>query len=247
MEQWGWGKPLYPARFKWGEIGNAPLAEERALWYTMSRQNDKERKATDMEIKIGKDTIIYGDCGSTNIALGTTAEYAYRRYCEIKVQISDLEYESELLVDKYHAEMKKATIPSEFTEIYIEAMFDASGMGEVRRKIFLEKVFSKDFLESQKVEFIKKYRCGYSSYAIGIVLGIGDYEYNIECPQPQNIHAEEDKKRLVGDVKFRVNRIHKSKANEFIRKLECVKFPTYDWKECFAAIEKKVQQDEIPR
>lgn len=247
MEQWGWGKPLYPARFKWGEIGNAPLAEERVLWYTMYRQNDKERKATDMEIKIGKDTIIYGDCSSTNIALGTTAEYAYRRYCEIKEQIRDLEYECALFVDKYHAVMKEAKMPSEFTETYIEAMFEASGKEESLRKFFLEKVFSKDFLESHKVEFIKEYRCGYSSYAIGIVLGIGDYEYNIECPQPQNIYAEDDKKRLVGDVKFRVNRIHKSKANEVVLNLESVKSPTYDWKECFGAIEEKVNQDEIPR
>ena len=190
--------------------------------------------------------IIYGDCSSTNIALGTTAEYAYRRYCEIKEQIRDLEYECALFVDKYHADMKEAKIPAEFTETYIEAMFEASGKAESIRKIFLEKVFSKDFLESHKVEFIKKYRCGYSSYAIGIELGIGDYEYIIECPQPQNIHAEEDKKRLVGDVKFRVDRLHKSKTNEFVRELELVKSPTYDWKECFGAIEEKVNQGQRP-
>ena len=182
----------------------------------------------------------------TNIAFGITADYAYELYCAKKKMIADLEYECELLMDKYHAEMKRANIPFCFGEPYIKDMFGENkkkSSVKATRDIFLEKCFSSDFPKKHKIEFVKYSRHGYHSTAIGITLGIGDYEYTIEFPQPQNILDKEVKERLMGWVKFRVDKIHKSKKDEFIKEMEPVQMPTYDWKKCFEAIEADVEKE----
>lgn len=177
----------------------------------------------------------------TNIAFCTTARYAYERYLEKKKMIDDLEYECELLVNKYHSEMQMANIPYQFSENHLRDMFTSSKEFEKIRKcareMFLEKGFSEEFLKKNKVEFVRLEFLGYNRTAIVVVLGIGDYEYTIKFPQPKNIWSDEDKERLVGEVQFRVDRIHKSKKDEFVRSMESVQMPTYDWKECFEAIE----------
>lgn len=182
----------------------------------------------------------------TNIALGTTASYAYERYLEKKKKIHDLEYECELLVDKYHSEMKRADIPFVFSKDILLDMFSKDKKAvKFAREHFLEKCFTPDFPKEHKIEFVNYSRHGYHVTAIGITLGIGDYEYTIEFPQPKNVRDEEDKERLMGEVKFRVDRIHKSKRNEFVREMEPVQMPTYDWKECFKAIEATVEKEEV--
>ena len=112
------------------------------------------------------------------------------------------------------------------------------------REHFLEKGFSPEFLKTHKVEFKSFTRHGYTATAIGVVLGIGDYEYTMEFPQPQNIRDRKDKERLMGQVKFRVDRIHKSKLKEFVKEMEPVQMPTYDWKEGFKAIEAIVTKED---
>ena len=42
---------------------------------------------------------------------------------------------------------------------------------------------------------------------------------------------------------YRVDRILKSKVNDFVRTLKAVQFPTYDWQTCFTAIENIVNED----
>ena len=181
----------------------------------------------------------------TNIAFGTTADYAYRQYLAKKKMIDDLEYECELLVDKYHTEMKRADIPLMFSKDILLDMFSKDKKAvKFAREHFLEKGFSPEFLKTHKVEFKSFTRHGYTATAIGVVLGIGDYEYTMEFPQPQNISDGKDKERLMGQVKFRVDRIHKSKINEFVREMEPVQMPTYDWKKCFEAIENAVKGGE---
>lgn len=183
----------------------------------------------------------------TNIAFGITADYAYERYCAKKKMIADLEYECELLVNKYHSEMQMANIPYQFSENHLRDMFTSSKEFEKIRKcareMFLEKGFSEEFLKKNKVEFVRLKFLGYNRTAIGVVLGIGDYEYTIEFPQPQNILNKEVKERLMGNVKFRVDRLHKSKKDEFIKEMESVQMPTYDWKKCFEAIEADVEKE----
>ena len=93
------------------------------------------------------------------------------------------------------------------------------------------------------MEFITHEVHGYGRTAIGIVLAIGDYQYTVEIPLPNNIVKPEDKERLMGQVKFRVDRIHKSKTKEFVKEMESVQMPTYDWKECFKAIEAIVEKE----
>ena len=178
----------------------------------------------------------------TNVAFGTTADYAYRQYLAKKKMIDDLEYECELLIDKYHTEMKRANIPFVFSKDNLLDMFSKDKKAvKFAREHFLEKGFSPDFPKEHKIEFLDYSLHGYNCTAIGVVLGIGDYEYTIEFPQPQNIRDEEDKERLMGEVKFRVDRIHKSKLKEFVKEMESVQMPTYDWKECFKAIENAVK------
>lgn len=194
----------------------------------------------------GKDTITVSGGKGTNIAFGMTAEYAYKRYLEKKQQIYALEYECELLIDKYHSEMKNAEMPSQFREDVMDDMFGKDKKHQkFARGFFLERGFSEEFLKQHKVEFIRRWKYGYGHpTSFGVVLGIGDYEYTIEIPLPQNIIRKEDKERLMGEVKFRVDRIHKSKTKEFVREMESVQMPTYDWKECFEAIEAVVEGKE---
>lgn len=180
----------------------------------------------------------------SNIAFGTTADYAYRQYLAKKKMIADLEYECDLLVDKYHAEMKRADIPLVFSEVNLLDLFSKDKkVVKFAREHFLEKGFSPDFQKEHKIEFVDYSLHGYNGTAVGITLGIGDYEYTIEFPQPQNIRDKKDKERLLGEVKFRVDRIHKSKKDEFIREMEPVQISTYDWKECFKAMETIVAKD----
>lgn len=183
----------------------------------------------------------------TDIAFCTTAQYAYERYLEKKKQIHDLEYECSLLINKYHSEMNRANIPYLFSENHVNDMFskdeEHAKYRKAARELFLEKGFSPDFLKNHKVEFVRSEFDGYNHTAVGVVLVIGDYEYTIKFPQPKNIWSDEDKERLVGEVQFRVNRIHKSKADDFIRSMESVQMPTYDWKQCFEAIETIVAKD----
>lgn len=195
-------------------------------------------------------TYSMGDCEIevkgevTNVAFGTTADYAYRQYLAKKKMIDDLEYECELLVDKYHTEMKRADIPLMFSKDILPDMFSKDKKAvKFAREHFLEKGFSPEFLKTHKVEFKSFTRHGYTATAIGVVLGIGDYEYTMEFPQPQNIRDGKDKERLMGQVKFRVDRIHKSKLNEFVKEMEPVQKPTYDWKEGFKAIETIVAKE----
>ena len=193
-----------------------------------------------------------GDCGIdvkgevTNVAFGTTAERAYEMYLSKRKQIYDLEYECELLIDKYHAEMTRADIPLMFSKDILPDMFSKDKKAvKFAREHFLEKGFSPEFLKTHKVEFKSFTRHGYTATAIGVVLGIGDYEYTMEFPQPQNIRDEKDKKLLMGQVKFRVDRIHKSKLKEFVKEMEPVQMPTYDWKQCFEAIEAIVEKEDV--
>ena len=177
----------------------------------------------------------------TNVAFDTTADYAYRQYLAKKKMIDDLEYECELLVDKYHSEMKRAVIPCVFSKDNLLDLFSKDkGMMKFMREQFLSRGFSPDFSKEHKIEFVDYSLHGYNDTAIGIKLGIGDYEYTIEFPQPQNIRDVKDKERLMGQVKFRVDRIHKFKLDEFVKEMEPVQMPTYDWKECFKAIETAV-------
>ncbi len=181
---------------------------------------------------------------NTNIALGTTADYAYTSWLAKKKQIADLEYECDLLLDKYHAEMCRSHIPPQFREDILDDMFGKDkGLSRLSRKHFLTLCFSEGFLKKHKVEFVTHEVHGYGRTAIGIVLAIGDYQYTIEIPIPKNIVKHKDKERLMGQVKFRVDRIHKSKKDEFCRQMESVQMPTYDWKACFKAIEAIVEKE----
>ena len=183
----------------------------------------------------------------TNIAFCTTARYAYERYLEKKKMIDDLKYECELLVNKYHSEMQMANIPYQFSENHLRDMFTSSKEFEKIRKcareMFLEKGFSEEFLKKNKVEFVRLEFLGYNRTAIGVVLGIGDYEYTIKFPQPKNIYTDEDREGLMGKVQFHVDRVHNSKKDEFIKEMESVQMPTYDWKKCFEAIETIVAKE----
>lgn len=190
-------------------------------------------------------TIEFDQANNTNIAFLTTADYAYTLWQEKKKQIADLEYECEILVDKYHDEMKRARIPAHLRGTFIEDLFDKdkkrSGFA---RDFFLKQSFSKQFLTKNKPKFYKLSWFGYCRTAAHIDLDIGHYLYTIEIPIPENIVKEDDKERLVGDVKFRVDRIHKSKKDDFIKEMEPVQMPTYDWKECFKAIEAIEEKEE---
>lgn len=188
--------------------------------------------------------IAFGTNETTDISCGTSANNAYGLYLEKKRQIADLEYECKLLVDKYHSEMCRAFIPMELSEVIIREMFgEDKKKKKATRKYLLDKCFTPEFVKTHKIEFSRVGWHGYSRTAVGIVLTIGDYEYTIEIPLPQNILKEEDKERLMGRVKFRSDRIHKSKLNDFVKEWEAVQMPTYDWKKCFEAIEADVRKE----
>ena len=100
----------------------------------------------------------------TNVAFGTTADYAYRQYLAKKKMIDDLEYECELLIDKYHSEMKRADIPFMFSKDNLLAMFSKDKKAvKFARELFLEKGFSPEFLKTHKVEFKTFTRHGYTA------------------------------------------------------------------------------------
>ena len=182
---------------------------------------------------------------TTNIVSGTTAERAFKLWLAKRQQIADLEYESKVLVDKYHEEMCHASIPSQFREDVIDDMFGKDEKkSEFARGFFLKQCFTEEFLGKHTIEFNRVVWHGYGRTAAGVVLGIGDYEYTIEVPMPHNIVKDEDKDRLVGMVRFRADRLHKSKKDEFVKTMEAVQMPTYDWKACFKAIEAVVEKGE---
>ena len=193
---------------------------------------------------------------SSDISLGTKADLAYKLFIEKKTLISNLQFECDLLIDKYHAEMSYANTPSEFSEPFLLALFNSSTNEKPNkdislsfRKSFLQKGFSKAFLDSHSIDFVSYYSIGYTRTFIGIKLLINDFIYSIEFPQPKNIFKEEDKKHLLGQVMFRVDRIHKSKdkPENLVKSFESVQPPTYDWKKCFDAIELFVSKDTNPK
>ena len=186
----------------------------------------------------------------TDISFGTKADYVYDLYRAKQKMLADLKFECDCLVDKYHSEMKNAHIPLEFNEQMLVQMFckdkkDKGAIADTKfaRQKFLERGFYKVFIEKHKVKFVEYHIHGYSRTAICVVLEIGDYRYFIEFPLPKNIIKTEDKERLMGDVKYRVDRIPKSKKDDFVKYMEPVCMPTYDWKKCFEAIEKIVNAE----
>ena len=182
--------------------------------------------------------------GFDNTVGCTFAERAYEMYLAKMRQIDDLEFECEILVDKYHDEMKRVQIPMHLREGFLNDLFDKdkkkSGFA---RKVFLQQCFTEEFLKKHKVAFVTYQVHGYGRTAMGIVLDIGDYQYTVEIPLPSNIVNPKDKISLMGKVKFRVDRILKYKAEEFVRKMESVQMPTYDWKKCFEEIEAIVEKE----
>lgn len=175
------------------------------------------------------------------VTTGTSAEYAYELYISKKEEINRLKYECNLLIDKYHSEMCKINLPFVFSEASLEELFSSDDdVRNISRKEFLDFCFSEDFLKKNEVDFVGKVSHGYGRTAITIEMGIGDYLYEVEIPIPENIVNDKDKEVLMGRVMFRADRMHKSKKNNFVRNLELVHKPTYNWKECFKSIEECV-------
>ena len=183
----------------------------------------------------------------TDISFGTKADYVYDLYRAKRKMLADLKFECDLLVDKYFSEIKGGHIPFEFGEQFLKDMFSKDKKKakfiQSSRELFLERGFTKDFITYNIIDFINYQVQGYRRTAIGVVLGIGDYQYTIEFPLPKNIYNNEDKERLMGEMKFRVDRIPKSKKDDFVKCMESVCLPTYDWKKCFEAIEADVAQN----
>lgn len=182
---------------------------------------------------------------STNIICGTTAQYAYDMYRAKMEQIDHLKYECELLQDKYFSEMRRSNIPFVLRQDIIEDLFaEDKSKRRFARKHFSEMCFSNVFLKKHKVVFKEKVYTGNMKTAIQIHLAFGDYEYSIEVPCPENIMEGRDKENLVGRVKFRVDKLHNSQLKKHFREWVAVQMPTYDWKECFDAIEADVDKEE---
>lgn len=180
----------------------------------------------------------------TDISFGTKAKYVYDLYLAKRKMLDDIKFECGLLVDKYFSEIKSGHIPLEFKEQFLKDLFsEDKKKAKFTKNLFLKRGFSADFIKNHKIDFVDYEVHGYSQTAIGVVIGIGDYNYTIQFPCPNNIIKDDDKKMLMGDVKFRVDRLHKSKVNEFMKNLESVCMPTYDWKRCFEAIEKVVEEN----
>ena len=182
----------------------------------------------------------------TDIAVGTSARYAYELYNEKRRQIDALEYECRLLIDKYHSEMCNAHIPPQFRQDIIneKKKKNDKDISRLARNHFLKLVFSEDFLKEHQIEFKELMWLGYERTAANVMLDLdGDYYYSVEIPCPQKSIKDETKARLMGQVKFRADRILKSKWDEFVKEWEAVQMPTYDWKKCFEAIEKVVNEE----
>ena len=103
--------------------------------------------------------------------------------------------------------------------------------------------FSDVFLHSTHVGFVELVRHGYHDTAIAVVMSIRNCLYSVEIPIPKNITRKEDMARLMGQVKFRADKLHISKRNDIVKEWEAVQMPTYDWKKCFDAIEADVTQE----
>ena len=87
-------------------------------------------------------TVEFDQANNTNIAFGTTADYAYTLWLAKKKQIADLEYECDLLVDKYHDEMCRSHIPHQFREDILDDMFGKDKeLSRLSRKHFLTLCF----------------------------------------------------------------------------------------------------------
>ena len=181
----------------------------------------------------------------TNIAFGTMADSAYGLYLAKKKKIADLEFECNLLVDKYHSEMCHAHIPLQFRQDIISDMYGKdTDTAYKARNHFLKFVFSEEFLNKHKIVFEKPLWQGYERTGIWIIMNVADadYYYSVEIPFPKNIKEDKTKTYLMGRVKFRADRILKSKWDDCVKEWEAVQMPTYDWKACFEAIEKDVGQ-----
>ena len=180
---------------------------------------------------------------TTDVSVGTTADYAYDLYQKKKQQIADLEYECKLLVDKYHSEMCYSRIPPQFRQDIINNMFGKdANLAHQTRNSFLKLVFSEEFLKKHKITFRYSQWHGYERTGVSIILDIVDtnFYYLVEIPFPENVKKDETKEYLMGRVKFRADKIEKSKWDNFVKKWNSVQMPTYDWKECFEAIEADV-------
>ena len=164
-------------------------------------------------------------------------------------QIEALKYECDLLVDDYFSEMKNARIPFEFSEAFLQVVQGGAEIETERSKaardIFIGNCFTEEFLGKHKVEIVPPVEfLGYERTYAYVQLGIGTRLYQIAIPLPANIISKKDKARNMGRVKFSAHSLEKNKANENVRIWELVKSDTYDWKECFDAIERDVNQTE---
>ena len=189
--------------------------------------------------------IAFGEIESTDVSFGTSANYAYDLFLEKKRKIAALEYECELLIDKYHSEMCQSHIPPQFRQNIISDMYGKDKMlCKSARTIFLTNVFSDEFRKRHQVAFEKRIWQGYEKTGVSIILNIedSDYYYSVEIPFPKNIKDNKTKTYLMGRVKFRADRILKSKWNDFMKEWESIQKPTYDWKKCFEAIEADVEK-----
>jgi len=189
---------------------------------------------------------------NTDITLGTAAETMWRFYSETRLQIADLEMKRELYLREYLKEMRKAKIPMELRGEFLSAIqnYESScetpkekEMRSTRIQILKENIFSQDFLKDWKVEFAGKMTGGYEGYYYTVRFNIGDMEYRLQCPNPSAL----PEKLITGQgacfdyLKYRADCIPISKANDLVKELECVCFPTYDWKKCCRAIENHVR------
>lgn len=188
----------------------------------------------------------YNNEHSTNIVSGTSVQQTYELYLDMKNQIAELEDNCNLLVDKYHYEMCHTHIPCQFAEDSLYSLFNKNEETcKLARKHFLELCFSSEFLVKFNVDFVQFAHHGYTDTAISIILSIGNHLYSVEIPIPKNIYLVEDKTRLMGKVKFRVDRLHKSEKDKFVKKWTSIQMPTYDWKECFEAIEADAEKEAV--
>jgi len=175
------------------------------------------------------------------VTTGTSAEYAYDLYVSKQKEMDRIMYECKLLIDKYHSEMCKIDLPFVFKEASLRELFSSDyDVRNLSRKAFLDFCFSEDFLKKNNVDFVHQIIHGYSQTARTIEMGIGEYLYSVEIPIPKNIVDDKDKEFLMGRVKFRADRLLKSHANDFCKQWEAVQMPTYNWKQCFKAIEECV-------
>ena len=108
---------------------------------------------------------------NTNIVIGTTALYADNHDLSKLRQIEELEYERDLLIDKYYAEMCNAHIPPWFREDILDDLFSMDkDICSLARKHFLKMCFTDEFLKKFKIEFIEIRKHGYGRTAATVML-----------------------------------------------------------------------------